>query len=430
MLHRPRTARVIALAVALAAPAHARAKEWYDHYNEAGRLIREGKCDQALPSLRQAIRLKSRSEVPARTYGLEFVEEYLPYYQQGVCHLRLGDYNAAVQMFNTEEEQGAIKKKAELWRELVRQRGDAEQRARQEREDAEQQRRVRLAQTEVARLRKETEDLQKEGKLEEALSRLAAAQEWAKVLEPGTIQQLLDSARRIREELNERQKQARRVKEIEDGLASARRLLESDPAQAKLQFDKVLALDPQNASALDGQREANAGILALTSRQERQAAAQEGKTLYDAGRFEEALVPLTKAAADLSNTEAARLLKSAQARVQRMQAQKTLRVRIETEMAKAERSLAASRVLEGHGRPGERAGAGPQPRARPGEDALRGAHDRRGPHREVSSPTRRPSSTSSSPLPPRCRTPRSRCWAWPPTTGAWCASSTGWEARC
>jgi tetratricopeptide (TPR) repeat protein len=336
------TARFTLLALALAGPVLAKAKEWYEHYAEANRLVRAGKCDVALRSLREAVRLKSRSEVPARTYGLEFVEEYVPYYQQGVCHLRLGDYNAAVQMFNTEEEQGAIKKKPNLLRELVRQRGEAEQKAREERENTEQQRRAQVALAEVNRLRREAEEHYKEGKLEEARSRLASAQEVAKILEPEILQQIVERARRIREESSEKQALTQRGQDIERGLAEGRRLLESDPTQAKLRFEEVLRLDSQNAAALDGQREANAGILVLTTRQERQSAFREGKALFDQGRFEEAQVLLARAAADLDNVEAVRLLMRSQRLLDGVRREKALRVKIEEELAKAERLLAAS----------------------------------------------------------------------------------------
>ena len=38
-----------------------------------------------------------------QTYGLQFVD-YLPYYHLGLCYLKTGDFNAAIRMFNIEED--------------------------------------------------------------------------------------------------------------------------------------------------------------------------------------------------------------------------------------------------------------------------------------------------------------------------------------
>src|SRR4029079_4160271 len=79
-------------------------KEWYDYYADATKAIERGRYKEALASLTEAARLRSKSAVGEQTYGLDFVD-YLPYYQQGRCHLQLGEYALAVQLFKKEEEQ-------------------------------------------------------------------------------------------------------------------------------------------------------------------------------------------------------------------------------------------------------------------------------------------------------------------------------------
>ena len=83
-------------------------KEWYDYYLDArDRLIPAGKYQEALTALEAARRLKAASALNEQTYGLQFID-YLPYYYEGVCHLKLGDFNSAERLFNIEEAQGAI----------------------------------------------------------------------------------------------------------------------------------------------------------------------------------------------------------------------------------------------------------------------------------------------------------------------------------
>src|SRR4029079_10410618 len=102
--------RVLYVALlAAAAPAFA-SKEWYDFYREGLSQARHGNCAEAVKSFQAAIHLKSTTGLNERTYARDFVDAYLPYYQQGVCQLQMGDHNGALLMFNIEEKQGAVKK--------------------------------------------------------------------------------------------------------------------------------------------------------------------------------------------------------------------------------------------------------------------------------------------------------------------------------
>src|SRR5215212_6948941 len=131
----------LALGVLLLASAPVRAgKEWYDHYRDGIALARRGECQDAIRSFQAAVRLKPGSGLNERTYGMDFVDTYLPYYQQALCQLRLGDQNAALALFETEEKQGAVKRVDGVYRELVKQRADAQKRQDAEQQDAERQR--------------------------------------------------------------------------------------------------------------------------------------------------------------------------------------------------------------------------------------------------------------------------------------------------
>jgi tetratricopeptide (TPR) repeat protein len=327
------------LLLLLASPAWA-IQEWYDHYRDAEALMRRGRHQDALRSLQEAVRLRPSSGLNVRTYGMDFVESYFPYYQQGVCYLRLNDQNSAIRMFNIEETQGAIRG-TRLFADLVRLRDQAQARVREEREAEEKQQGVRRAGEEVERLRREGADLNREGKSEEALARLAQAEKVAEVLEPAVRQQVADQIKRIRSDQNERAERAATAQKVEDGLAEGKRLLEGEKAaEARIAFDRVLALDPKNAVAQEGKHDAEERILAETTQQERDAAFRSGQTLFEAGQYEQALKPLTEAAADPTNREAAALLDRAQKTLARMRFQKDVRLRIEVLLAEGERLIA------------------------------------------------------------------------------------------
>lgn len=338
----------VALSALLLAAAPARgSKEWYDHYREGMALARRGNCQAAIRSFQAAARLKPASGLNERTYGMDFVDSYLPYYQQGACQLRVGDHNAALLLFNTEDKQGAIKKVGPLYRELVRLRADAQKRADAELADAERQRQARAALEEVRRLRREGDERQKEGRLEEALTLLVQAQKAAELLDAGIQQAVMEKIAQIRAEQRKRQEQAERAQRIENAMAEGRRLLDADqPGEARLRFDEVLAEDPRHSGAAEGKRLAEERQLALTTRQEREAAFREGQALFAQGQYELAQSRLAVAASDPANREAAALLKKAQVTLARMRAQKELRVRIDTALAEGERLLQEQKYPE------------------------------------------------------------------------------------
>jgi tetratricopeptide (TPR) repeat protein len=245
-------------------------------------------------------------------------------------------------MFNEEEKRGAIKGNKLLYAELLRQRDLANTRVEDQTAATDRQTRVKRAAEDVERLRRESTELQQAGRSEEALARLAQAEKAAELLDPAVQQQIADMAKRIRAHVNDDAEQTARALRVDQKLAEGRRLLDAGrAAEARIAFDDVLKLDPKNAVAQDGQRDAQAHIMAETTQQDRDAALRQGKALLDAGQYEQALRPLTEAAADPRNLEAAALVKRVQDRLERMRHQKDVRVRIEALLADGERLIAA-----------------------------------------------------------------------------------------
>jgi tetratricopeptide (TPR) repeat protein len=334
---RPRALGLALLALLTASTAWA-VREWYDSYLEARGLVKEGKCAEAIPLLQEAVRLKPNPALNEQTYGLQFVD-YTPYYYLGLCNVRTGDFNTAMRMFNIEEDRGPIKKSA-LYKDLLRLRGEAEA--------AERQRVARLAREEVTRLQREAEALWKARKHGEARTRLAQAEAIATNLVDAETER---SIRALKDKISADEKEgadaASRDNRVEQTLGEARRLLDEGRAtEAAVHFEEVLALDPRNARALDGKRESQELILASRSQGSLDAAFQQGKALFETGKYEEALRPLTDAAADPKNTQAREMLQKAQSVVEGVRRQQELRIQIDGLLSGAEKLLAVRRFPE------------------------------------------------------------------------------------
>jgi tetratricopeptide (TPR) repeat protein len=341
---------LFALVVLLLAVAPARAsKEWYDHYRDGLAAMRRGECPDAIKSFQAAVRLKPGSGLHERTYGMDFVDSYLPYYQQGLCLLRQGDHDAALLMFNMEDKQGAVGKDEKAHRDFVKKRAEAEAQQARVAAEAAHQGRARAALEEVKRLRREGDERYKEGKLDDALILLAQAQKAAELLEGqgATQQQILEKIQRIRTEQEERRKQAEIARRIENGMAEGHKALEANrPAEASLRFDEVLSLEPGHAAAREGKRVAEERVMALTTQQQREAAFQEGKSLFEQGRYGDAQRRLAEAAADPANAEARALLDKTTDTLEGMRLQKDLRLRVAALLSEGERLLDANKYPE------------------------------------------------------------------------------------
>jgi len=326
--------------VLLAGPAWA-VKDWFDYYEDAKQQVDSGRCKEALANLAQARRLKPKSDLEVRPYGLVFID-YVPHYYEGVCHVKTGNFKAALQAFEAEEKQGAIQKKKGLYSELGRLRAEAKK-AIDDAAAAEKERNARRLLEEVQRLRREGDELHRQGKLEEALVPLIQAQKAAEEIDPATHRDIAESMKKIRAEMTERADaaaRAARAERIERELAEGQQLLDAGKgAEARMKFEGVLDLDAKNVRAADGKAQAEAQILASTTRQARQAAFERGKALFQAGKYDEARQPLSEAAADPDNAEAGRLLSEASRILKGMREQKQLRASTDALLAEAEALL-------------------------------------------------------------------------------------------
>src|SRR5262249_14781487 len=171
-------------------------------------------------------------------------------------------------------------------------------------EDGERQRVAQLARDQVQRLRREAAELVKADKLEEALARLAQASAAAAALDPQVQRQIKEESDKLRAELLARKEEAARVQRVEELMAEGLRLLgEGKATDATVRFDDVLARDPGNVRAQEGKRAAQDLIISSRTKEALATAFREGRALFDAGRYEDAIRPLTDAAADPENAD-------------------------------------------------------------------------------------------------------------------------------
>ena len=101
----------------------------------------------------------------------------------------------------------------------------------------------------------------------------------------------------------------------------------------------MLAVDPQNAKALEGKRRSKELILATTTRLARERAFQAGKALVEAGQYAEAIEPLTNAAVDIP--QASELLKRAQKMREGLKKQRETQAEIDRLLKQGEGLMAA-----------------------------------------------------------------------------------------
>jgi hypothetical protein len=337
---RSRVLLPLVLALAAAGPALA-AREWYDYYLQArDKDIPGRKWSDCVRNLREALRLRPTPATNVQTYGLQFVD-YLPHYYLGVCLQGEQENSAAIDAFNREEQQGAIKKTT-LHADLVRRRLEAQ--------NAEAARITQRARREVQRLLREAQELGRRRAWDESLPLLAQAEVLARELDADTRRSVTQEQERQRTAQAEAVDAAARARRLEQRLADGERLLEEGKAtEAKVAFDDALQLDPRNARALEGRRAADERIQASTTRAARLRALADGRSLFDAGQYEPALGPLTDACADPASAEGAEacpLLARARQVLEGLRRQKELRADIDALAARGEQLMAAGRFPE------------------------------------------------------------------------------------
>ncbi len=331
---------LLALILVLSSGAAWAVRDWYDFYEDGRQEALRGQCKQALANLAQARRLKPSSELGVRLYGMLFID-YVPYFYEGMCHVKTGDFKAALLSFEAEEKQGVVQKKREIYADLGKLRAQANK-ALEDAAAAEREKKARALLEELQRLRKEADDLYRQGKLEDAQKPLVEAQKIAEALsDPSAQRDIMELIKKIRTEATQKLEAQATADRIVADLAEGQQLLQAGKAaEAKLKFADVRKLDPKNTRAVEGETQADAQILASTTRQTRQAAFEHGKALFEAGRYEEARGPLSEAAADPDNAEARRLQDEATRILEGMRKAKETHARTDALLAEAETLLA------------------------------------------------------------------------------------------
>ena len=84
------------------------ADPWYEHYANAEQALEEQDWAQAVTEINEALEKKGDSGARVRSYGMNVVA-YFPYFKLGVAYYQLGQFDAALQAFETEARLGAIR---------------------------------------------------------------------------------------------------------------------------------------------------------------------------------------------------------------------------------------------------------------------------------------------------------------------------------
>ena len=349
----------------------ASADYWYEHYDRAKTALENENWSRAIEELQQALERKGDSGARVRTYGMR-VEAYFPYLKLGIAYYHLGQIEAALQAFQTEEQLGAIQASrsdlAELERyrrlaleareaavaaegeriaEIVRQSlRNSEILERQGRldeamaalgeglavdpENPQAVARMEELRTEVARLERERLDSRRaaefvdrgrslldDGNYAEASSLFRQALE---IRPSGEAQRLFERARAgLLADMQAAQDAEARQAAIESGLAQARQLEASQRfAEALDRLQPVLAIDPENRSALALQQRIFENQQLSADRDSLNRALAEAETEFSAGRFENAISAANLALAlDPGNAAALEMVRDSYGQISR-----------------------------------------------------------------------------------------------------------------
>jgi len=318
-MQRPLACATLLLALLVPRGTEAVEKEWYDLYLDVtDHLMPAGRYDEALQELNSVIKMKPKSDLNARTYGVEFID-YVPYYYKGLAYFKKGDYESALRWINYEVGQQLIQRRSALWESLVHVRVQAQDQINSN--DAAKV--ARRAREDVDRFIKEAEESEKSAKYDDALSKLDQAKAGAKNLPPETQALIAERIKRAQTSKKASEDARDQASRLDAALSEGNKALaESRFTDASTQFGRALSVDPESATAKEGQQKAREGIRFSTTRQERERSFQEGKALLQAGKYEEAIRPLTEAAADPSNPEARSALTKAQQSWERISREK------------------------------------------------------------------------------------------------------------
>ena len=227
---------LVAAAAALLVAQTANADLWYEHYARAETALENENWALAVKEINEAIERKGDSGARVRSYGMKVIP-YFPYFKLGIAYYHLGQFNAALQAFETETKLGAIAQSeaasAELdkYRELV-------QKAQAAATAEEQQRIDRIVEQSLADAR----DFESRGLLDEAITAL----DKALAVAPDNID-AQDAMSKLRAQFAQRERERERDERaaalVEDGRALLR---EHRYGEASSLFRQALSLKPSS----------------------------------------------------------------------------------------------------------------------------------------------------------------------------------------
>jgi tetratricopeptide (TPR) repeat protein len=329
-----RLAAVLIITVIAAAPP-VWADYWYDHYDRAKTALSNENWEQAIEELQQALERKGDSGARVRYYGMK-VDSYFPYLKLGIAYYHLGQVEAALQAFQTEEQLGAIQNSRSDLAELERYRKLALE-ALAAAAEAEGERIEQIVRESL----READIFERQGRLPEAMEALGKGL----AVDPENPD-AVTKMKTLRTEVVRLERERLDTARAAEFISRGRSLLEEgNHAEASSLFRQALEIRP-SAEAQDLFIRARAGLLAEIQAEEdaeaRQAAIATGLTrareLEGAGRFAEALDQLQPVlAADPQNRDGLAL----QRRILERQQDSAVRDALGQALEEAEAAVAA-----------------------------------------------------------------------------------------
>ena len=215
-------------------PHLATADPWYEHYSNAEQALEDQNWTLVVAEINEALEKKGDSGARVRSYGMNVVA-YFPYFRLGVAYYHLGQFDAALQAFETEARLGAIAASATESADLERYRTLVQE----ARTTAAADEALRIGQI-VERSLSDARDLEGQGLLSEAM----AALDQALAVAPDDTN-ALDAMAALRQKFAEQEREQERDQRVSRLVEDGRTLLrERQYGEASRVFREALFLEP------------------------------------------------------------------------------------------------------------------------------------------------------------------------------------------
>ena len=214
----------------------ATADPWYEHYSKAETALGDQDWTLAVQQINEALERKGDSGARVRTYGMN-VTSYFPYFKLGIAYYHLGQFDAALQAFETEVRLGAIAQSESASVEIERYRGLVQE----ARTTAAGEEQLRIRQI-VEQSLSDARDLEGRGLLDDAM----AALDRALAVAPDDVD-AQSAMNQLRQRLAERELEQQRNQRASNLVRDGRALLsERLYSEASSLFRQALFLKPSS----------------------------------------------------------------------------------------------------------------------------------------------------------------------------------------